>query len=712
MTQVTLSSSTIVTDMQGGGGTFKLGSSQFTYSIPGATSVWSAYAPGSEPFSSYSTLNAAQAANFVKAIGLWDELIAPNFTHVADNASGSGEVRVAFTSMDAGTAGYAYSGTPTTPGGQVGDVWLNSTDTGLTYDSGTYGFTTMLHELGHTLGLKHPFETPTLPAQYDNTRFTVMAYDQPTDGLITTFTSTGGGGISSERDPIVEVTPMVIDIAAVQAIYGASTTTRTGNDIYAYGNSDGNVLRTIYDAGGNDTIDLSACTRDCAIDLHAGAYSSIAEWSTADQIAYWEAKYPGADSFISSQFDANSYQWHDNLGIALNTVIENANGGSADDSILGNDVNNVLKGNAGNDTIQGLAGNDTLDGGAGVDKLYGGTGNDTYHVDTQSDLVFENPGEGTDTVNASAGFYLYDNIENLTLDAGAGDIFGVGNALANTMAGNEGANLLIAGGGDDTVHGGAGNDNLYGQDGNDTLYGDAGIDYLVGGIGNDTLDGGAGPDALYGEDGNDTLWGGTTFDTDILVGGNGDDVLHGDSGLGDYDRMDGGPGNDSYYVDTGDDLTFEAAGGGTDTVYANVAGANNGVYLYANVENLVLLGTTTFGVGNELANVLTGNASGNWLLGGDGNDTINGKAGNDVLFGQGGNDTFVFEHGTGGDVIGDFTHGQDKIDVHAFGFASFAALQASFHQVGGDGAIDLGGGDLVVLQHTTMTSLDAGDFAL
>jgi hypothetical protein len=83
-----------------------------------------------------------------------------------------------------------------------------------------------------------------------------------------------------------------------------------------------------------------------------------------------------------------------------------------------------------------------------------------------------------------------------------------------------------------------------------------------------------------------------------------------------------------------------------------------------------------------------------------------------VLFGQGGNDTFVFEHGTGGDVIGDFTHGQDKINLHAFGFASFAALQASFHQVGGDGAIDLGGGDFVVLQGVTMSALDGGDFVL
>jgi len=105
-------------------------------------------------------------------------------------------------------------------------------------------------------------------------------------------------------------------------------------------------------------------------------------------------------------------------------------------------------------------------------------------------------------------------------------------------------------------------------------------------------------DALYGEDGNDTLYGGTDFQTDILVGGNGNDVLHGDSGLGDYDLMDGGAGDDIYYVDTPADLTFEAAADGNDTVYANISGA--GYYLYANVENLVLLGTTPYGVGNEL----------------------------------------------------------------------------------------------------------------
>jgi Ca2+-binding RTX toxin-like protein len=250
------------------------------------------------------------------------------------------------------------------------------------------------------------------------------------------------------------------------------------------------------------------------------------------------------------------------------------------------------------------------------------------------------------------------------------------------------------------------------------MYGEAGIDVLIAGIGNDWLDGGDNPDELHGEGGNDTLYGGTGFHTDILVGLDGNDILDGSAhppsgqprNQGDFDYLYGGLGNDTYYVDTPADLTFEFNDGaeGHDVVYADIVGA--GYYLYGSVEDLILLGSTPFGVGNGLANVITGNAIPNWLLGGAGNDRLNGKGGNDVLFGEAGADTFVFQPGTGGDVIGDFVKGSDKIELSGTAFSSFAQLTASgfLFENAGSSVINLGSGDFVVING--LTGLTSADF--
>lgn len=149
---------------------FSLGASQFTFSIPTTGSFWETTAgnytgTNLQPSTSYSTLNATQANNFRAAIAQWDGLIARNFTEVADTSSSHGEVRVAFTSsgMDASTAAYAFQSSNKTPTSIAGDVWVNADSTALTFASGTDGFETLLHELGHVLGLKHPFETPVIP---------------------------------------------------------------------------------------------------------------------------------------------------------------------------------------------------------------------------------------------------------------------------------------------------------------------------------------------------------------------------------------------------------------------------------------------------------------------------------------------------------------------------------------------------------------------
>ncbi|AFY48314.1 Ca2+-binding protein, RTX toxin [Nostoc sp. PCC 7524] len=152
----------------------------------------------------------------------------------------------------------------------------------------------------------------------------------------------------------------------------------------------------------------------------------------------------------------------------------------------GNGANNTITGNNGNNRLDGGAGNDTLNGGAGIDTLIGGLGNDVYSVNTTTDTIIENAGEGTDRVSSSVTFSLaaLPNIENLTL-TGTTAINGTGNGADNIITGNSGNNSL---------DGGAGNDTLNGGTGNDTINGDAGNDILTGGTGKDTLTGGLGVD--------------------------------------------------------------------------------------------------------------------------------------------------------------------------------------------------------------------------
>jgi len=618
-------------------------------------------APGGTLTVDITGLTAAGQTLARAALQLWTDFTGINFAEQTGNAqiTFDDNEEGAFANASFNSAGVTSSATV-----NVGTGWLTTYGTGIN----TYSFQTYVHEIGHALGLGHggPYNSTAdyaTDASYLNDAWitTVMSYFDAQENSYF-------AGLGYTRQ--FTLSPMAADAIAVAAMYGTVTTTRTGDTTYGYNSNAGrdiynaslypNVAYTIIDNGGIDTLDYSGNSTNQLINLREEAFSNIGTG-------------------------------RGNVVIARGSVIENAIGGSGNDFMIGNAADNVIN------------------GGAGADGLHGDRGNDTYYVDRQDDIVFEFAGEGTDTVISTSNYYLWQHVENLTLAEGAGNIFGVGNELANTLQGNSGGNLLIAGVGDDVVRGGGGADSLFGESGADQLFGDAGVDYLVGGIGNDSLDGGAEADALYGEDGDDTLIGGAGFHTDILVGGAGNDILRGDSGLGDYDRMDGGAGDDSYYVDTPDDLTVEAVGGGTDTVYATINGA--GYTLNANVENLVLGGNTPFGVGNALDNRITGSASANWLLGGAGNDTLNGGAGNDVLFGEAGADTFVFTRGTGGDVIADFVVGTDRIDISAYGL-TWQTVINSMHENGGTTAIDLGNGDFIVINGVARASLSQSDFIL
>ena len=142
----------------------------------------------------------------------------------------------------------------------------------------------------------------------------------------------------SSSESYLYSTPMLLDVAMMQYVYGAETTGTSGGDTtYSY-DVDPKMLKTIWDTGGTDTIDASNQTRETVIDLREGQFSSIGIYSEADQITDLKARLTAAgwstssiDAFYASK---SVYTGADNLAIAYGAVIENAKGGSADDTLL------------------------------------------------------------------------------------------------------------------------------------------------------------------------------------------------------------------------------------------------------------------------------------------------------------------------------------------------------------------------------------------
>lgn len=283
-------------------------------------------------------------------------------------------------------------------------------------------------------------------------------------------------------------------------------------------------------------------------------------------------------------------------------------GTASGDLLVGTSGNDAINGLDGNDSLIGLDGNDTLDGGTGADFMIGGMGDDVYYMDNVGDLVWENPGEGQDSVKSSISYALPDNVENLELSGMA--ITATGNGLNNTLTGDAQDNFIIGGGGSDKMLGGVGSD-TYIVDGNDAVT-------ELSGQGTDTVI----TYSIY------TL--GDNIENLILAQGqtgtgNGlDNTLTGNyqdnnlDGKGGADSLYGGLGNDTYTVDDPHDVVVEKANEGYDIINAYTS-----YTLPNNVEALKLQGgnVNLNGTGNALDNSLTGNAGLNILAGGLGNDT-------------------------------------------------------------------------------------------
>lgn len=264
------------------------------------------------------------------------------------------------------------------PGSSSGHAFLPSQfNSRVTATIGTWGgdgkpaigsqfLSLVIHELGHTLGLSHPGE-------YDGWGFNYRgsaeyAQDTKARSVMSYWDETNQPGYNFNwHGPTA---PMIDDIAASQRLYGKNLKTRdtdttygfnsnSGRELYSLKRKDDKPVFSIWDGGGNDTLDFSGFAQNQKINLNAEAFSDVGGL-------------------------------RGNVSVAKGVVVENAVGGSGDDTLTGNQANNRLKGGMGRDTLRGGAGADTF--------VYERTSDST----PQKPDIIEDFASGTDKIDICA----------------------------------------------------------------------------------------------------------------------------------------------------------------------------------------------------------------------------------------------------------------------------------------------------------------------
>ena len=309
---------------------------------------------GSTEWRTFLTFASVQKNGARASLAQFAEVANVTFTEVKD--SNAANLRFANCYQNYVSAGYAYY-----PGqNNGGQVWLAREDANsFNQTVGGYGYMTMLHEIGHAIGLKHPGNYnagsnrenantgPFLPTAQDNYAYSLMSYNSVPPNLYAS-------------------SLMMYDIAALQFLYGANISTRSGNDTYTFATV-ATQLQCIWDGGGTDTLDCANQTAAVVLNLSAGSFSTVGGVANSVSIAY-------------------------------GVTIENAVGGIRNDILIGNAASNRLEGGPGNDT---------LNGGDGVDMAVFSGGRSAYTITRSGAVTTVSGPSGTDTLT---------NVERLTFD--------------------------------------------------------------------------------------------------------------------------------------------------------------------------------------------------------------------------------------------------------------------------------------------------------
>ena len=679
----------------------------YGYPDPGYTAPYSGY---NEP-SQFIGLSAAGKGIVRAAFSSWGGAVTLTITEAASGVHP--DLNVGGSAIP-DTAWAYYPGT----NDSSGDVWFGldqSFFARLVGSSGpylgSYEYATALHEIGHALGQKHPHQgTVKLAAAYDGLEYSVMSYRSYLGGPTSYYTVETWGFPQSL---------MMLDIAAIQDLYGADFTTQSGATVYRFdpltgamtvnGASAGvpganRVFRTIWDGGGSDTIDLSAYASNLDIDLNPGKGIDLDVGGTLQRAQLAAGVYAAHHIYMSLLYNGDT-----------RSLIENATGGTGDDILRGNLAANLLKGGAGADTLTGGPGADTLTLGTGADTVTdtaaGLNGDTITDFSLQDRLVVRGASLSSAHVayNAKTGQLRIDTNRDGTPEA----VIAIGTKLAGSSL-----QVSAAGGSSVITFSGTANSPSSGAatgsgttptptattvtlgDGADTYVGPAGRAVIVYGL--------AGTDNITGSSGNDMLYGGDH--RDVLSGGAGNDIL---IGGGAKDTLTGGAGRDRFVVtindkpatSIGQDVVTDFTPG-TDTIDLQGFTARS----FADLDIRSVASGTMIVIDRSFYLSLNG-ISPSALSARDVVFAAKVSAGNAPA---GMAETFVFHETAGAapvtDIVQDFTPGLDRIRLLGFDhLAGFADLDLT--QSGADVRVALSPTQTLVLPDTGLSDLTTDSFA-